>query len=131
MYTVGRILKRSTLRILMSSFLHSLSKNRWGIILMLFASLCTAIGQLLWKLSNADLNGYLVIGFLFYGAGAVLMIVAFRFGSLSVLHPLLSIGYVIAVLLGVFILQEEITSINIVGTLLIMVGATLIGGGDH
>ena len=65
--------------------LKSIQMNKKGILLMLISSLCVCIGQLLWKLS-AD-RGIIVMlaGFLFYGAGALVMLVAYRFGKLSVL----------------------------------------------
>jgi uncharacterized membrane protein len=58
------------------------------------------------------------------------MTVAFRFGSLSVLHPLLSMGYVFALLLGITFLNEQITVMQTVAVALIIAGAILIGGGD-
>ncbi|MCA0985526.1 EamA family transporter [Halobacillus yeomjeoni] len=115
----------------MSSFKKSLKENRIGIILMILASLQTALGQMFWKMSEGEINYFLFIGFFLYFLGAVLMIVSFRFGSLSVLHPLLSIGYVFALFFGSVILQESITESNLLGTFLIIVGAALIGGGDH
>lgn len=115
----------------MNDFLASIKKNRLGIALMVLASLQTALGQMFWKMSNGELNLYLFVGFLLYSLGAVLMIVSFRFGSLSVLHPLLSIGYVFALFFGAIILQEIITTSNIIGTSFIIIGAALIGGGDH
>ncbi|WP_394218165.1 EamA family transporter [Halobacillus trueperi] len=115
----------------MNDFKSSIKKNKLGIILMVFAASQTALGQMFWKMSNGELNIYLFIGFFLYGLGAVLMIVSFRFGSLSVLHPLLSIGYVFALFLGAVVLQEVITTSNIIGTSLIMIGAALIGGGDN
>jgi len=115
----------------MSSFIQSLQKNKIGILLILIASTSTAGGQMFWKLSGGQLNGDLLLGFSLYFVGAVLMIIAFRFGSLSVLHPLLSVGYVFALLLGGAFLHEKVTILNIVGTLLIASGAILIGGGDH
>jgi len=59
------------------------------------------------------------------------MIISFRFGSLSVLHPLLSLGYVFALFLGVFYVGETIELLHLAGMLLIITGVILIGGGDH
>lgn len=59
------------------------------------------------------------------------MTVAFRFGKLSVLHPLLSIGYVIAIFYGAVFLSEAVTMNMTVGTLLILVGVVIIGGDRH
>ncbi|MCA1320496.1 EamA/RhaT family transporter [Bacillus tianshenii] len=101
-----------------------------GIILMIVAALSTAVGQLFWKLSEGGLNLELIVGFALYGMGAVLMIVAFRFGELSVLHPLLSVGYVFSTILGFSFLGEVITLPALGGILLIIIGVALIGGGS-
>ena len=42
----------------MSSVLESFQKNKTGILLMLFASFNTALGQMFWKLSNGELNRF-------------------------------------------------------------------------
>lgn len=107
-------------------------KTMWtGIVLMILAAFSTALGQLFWKMSDGiwDLN--LWIGFTFYGMGAVLMTIAFRFGKLSVLHPLMSIGYVFAFGFGSIYLGEAITMNILGGTFLILIGVILIGGDDH
>ncbi|WP_147534138.1 EamA/RhaT family transporter [Bacillus marasmi] len=104
------------------------NKTYLGIILMISAAVCTSFGQLFWKLSEANLNIELIFGFFLYFFGAVLMIVAFRFGKLSILHPLLSIGYVFSTLLGSFFLNEVISISSIMGIIFIMSGVILIGG---
>lgn len=114
----------------MNKIVNSLSKNKAGISLMLIASLFTAIGQLQWKLSSGGINLLLFSGFTFYFMGAVFMIVSYKFGDLSVLHPLLSIGYVLALLLGAVFLNESVSIQGLIGTCIIVCGAILIGGGD-
>lgn len=99
-----------------------------GILLMVFAAISTATGQLFWKLSDAILDLQMLVGFTLYGMGAVLMTAAFRFGKLSVLHPLLSLGYVIAIVYGAIFLNEVITFNILMGTLLILIGVIVIGG---
>jgi uncharacterized membrane protein len=97
---------------------------------MILSASFTAVGQAFWKLSSNGFQSWqLYIGFLCYGIGAILMIIAFRFGSLSVLHPLLSIGYVIAILIEVFFLSEKLTLVKIMGNVLIISGAIFIGVG--
>ncbi|WP_345242210.1 EamA family transporter [Pontibacillus salipaludis] len=115
----------------MSRFKQSIRENRKGILLMTLAAFLTSLGQMFWKLSGAGMNPELIGGFIFYFLGAVLMILSFRFGSLSVLHPLLSLGYVFALFLGVFLVGETIETVHVLGVLLIIGGVVLIGGGDH
>ena len=110
--------------------LNSLKKNKTGIILMVLSSVFACVGQLFWKLQFTNGIWFLFIGFCFYGIGALLMLFAYKFGSLSVLQPILSLNYVFALVLGYVILQETISIQRIIGTLLIMLGVFLIGGGE-
>lgn len=110
--------------------LQSFKKNKYGIILMAVSSICVCVGQLLWKLSVNEGILFLLLGFTFYGIGAVVMLVAYKFGSLSVLQPMLSLNYVLSIILASTILNEEITLMKVIGVLIIIVGVILIGGGD-
>lgn len=114
----------------LNKFALSIKNNLKGIILILIASILTAFGQLLWKLSNGISLKLLILGFICYGLGAVLMILAFRYGSLSVIHPMLSFGYIFAIILGKTVLNEQITPIKLLAIAIIMIGVILIGGGD-
>ena len=107
----------------------SISKNKKGIILMLLSSICVCIGQLLWKLSTSG-NIILLLGFFFYGIGALIMIVAYRFGELSVLQPMLSLNYILSIFLAVVILKEEITILKVIGVFVIITGVIMIARGD-
>lgn len=97
-----------------------------GIILILFSALLTAVGQALWKVSGSNNLYILALGLILYVCGAVLMMIAFRFGDLSVLHPLLSFGYIFAVLIGSYFLKEQIGFKEIIGIIMIVLGAVLI-----
>lgn len=108
----------------------SFKKNKQGIFLMTGSSLCVCIGQLMWKLSTDNIL-YLIIGFVLYGLGALLMLIAYGHGSLTVLQPMLSLNYIITVILAYFILKEEITFLKCLGIFLVMIGVFLIGGGDE
>lgn len=109
----------------------SFAKNRTGILLMLISSICACVGQLFWKLSAEQGIWMALAGFVFYGMGALIMLIAYRFGSLSVLQPMLSMNYVLSILLGALILKEAITIRKVIGVLVIMTGVILIGGGDE
>lgn len=111
--------------------LESIKKNRKGMLLMLLSSLFVCIGQLLWKLSAEGLSIYLVPGFLCYGTGALIMLVAYRYGSLSVLHPMLSMSYVFSTILGTAVLGEVVGLKRIFAIALILLGVIFIGGGDE
>lgn len=106
-----------------------IKSNKKGIILMLLSSICVCIGQLLWKLSTSG-NIILLLGFFFYGIGALIMIVAYRFGELSVLQPMLSLNYILSIFLAVIILKEEITILKVIGVFVIITGVIIIARGD-
>ena len=105
--------------------------NRLGILLMLCSSLCVCVGQLFWKLGAAGIVVFLLAGFALYGAGALLMLCAYRFGSLSVLQPMLSMNYIFTVLLASFVLDEIITPMKFIGIVIITGSVVLIGRGDE
>lgn len=110
--------------------LESFQKNKKGIFLMLVSALCVCIGQLFWKLSAKQGIVILLAGFCFYGIGALVMLLAYRFGKLSVLQPMLSLNYVLGTILAAFVLKEEISVLKCIGVLVIIAGVVMIAGGD-
>ncbi len=110
--------------------LESFAKNKKGILLMVISSLFACVGQLLWKLSGTYGIWIMLLGFVAYGIGAVLMLVAYRFGKLSVLQPMLSLNYVLSLILGAVVLQEPLTILKFIGVFVIICGVVLIAGGD-
>ena len=111
--------------------LESFQKNKKGILLMLLSSICVCVGQLLWKLSAENGILFMLAGFCFYGAGALIMIIAYKFGKLSVLQPMLSLNYVMSIFLAAIILKEEITILKCIGVVIIIAGVIMIAGGDE
>ena len=111
--------------------LESFQKNKKGILLMLVSSVCVCIGQLLWKLSATQGILYMMAGFGFYGVGALVMIIAYKFVKLSVLQPMLSLNYALSIILAVFVLKERITLLKCAGVLVIIAGVIMIAGGDE
>ena len=99
---------------------HTLPK---GIAMVLLAALLTCLGQLFWKLAMEQ-DGLLLLlpGFACYGCGALLMILAMRYGELSVLHPMMSAGYVLSVGLGLVVLHEAVTPQKLLGIAVIIAG---------
>ncbi|WP_294854980.1 multidrug efflux SMR transporter [uncultured Oscillibacter sp.] len=98
-----------------------------GILIMLLSSLLTCTGQLCWKLSGSrSAVTFILIGFILYGCGAALMIIALRYGDLSTLHPMLGVGYVLAIALGAVVLNEPISPRKLLGIATIIFGLVLI-----
>ena len=128
--------------------LESFRKNKKGILLMLFSSVCACVGQLLWKLAaergelfSLDLSvvsgvkikgpGYIIAGFAVYALGAVIMVLAYRYGKLSVLQPVLSMSYVLSIFLAGAVLHESVTLLKCIGIAVIIAGVVLVAGGDE
>lgn len=112
--------------------LDSIRKNKKGILLMILSSICVCVGQLLWKLSTVEETSfYLISGFVCYGIGALVMIIAYRYGQLSVLQPMLSLNYVLSVVLAGIVLKENISLLKCIGVLIIIFGVIMIAGGDE
>lgn len=109
----------------------SLKTNGKGILLMLVSSICVCTGQLFWKLSAEGELLYLLAGFGLYGIGAIVMLIAYKFGSLSVLQPMLSANYVFTIILAWLVLNEQIQPSTLVGIAIVTIGVILIGGGDN
>jgi undecaprenyl phosphate-alpha-L-ara4N flippase subunit ArnE len=98
-----------------------------AILFMLLCSFCLCLGQLVWKLMP-DFNWlYVLSGFALFGIGAVLMIISYRYGELSVLQPINSMTYVYSLFLGYAVFNEEITVPKIAGVAAIMSGVILLG----
>ncbi|MCM1025850.1 MAG: EamA family transporter [Roseburia sp.] len=111
--------------------IESLKRNKKGILLMICSSVCVCLGQLLWKLSVDGGFLFLIAGFLLYGIGALAMIIAYKFGKVSVLQPILSLNYILSMILAAVVLKETISLIKCIGVLSVMAGVLLIAGGDE
>ncbi|MDR3258455.1 MAG: EamA family transporter [Fusobacteriaceae bacterium] len=109
---------------------NSFEKNKKGIMLIIISSICACIGQLFWKLSITNGMWILLLGFSFYGIGALVMLIAYKFGNLSVLQPMLSINYILSIFLARIFLNENITIARIIGIIIIIIGVIFIGVGD-
>ena len=108
----------------------SFIKNKRGILLMLLSATCVCLGQFLWKISVGNGMWYIIFGFALYGLGALLMLIAYKHGSLSVLQPMQSAGYVLSLIIGCIILNENISLYQVIGVGVILFGIILIAGGD-
>ena len=111
-------------------FTRSFAENWRGMLLMLLSALMVAVGQLMWKQSQGVDLGRLVAGFALYGVGALLMVLAFKHGKLSVVHPVLSFSYVFGIFFGYFFLGETLRPLQLVAIAMIIIGVAFIGGGD-
>lgn len=100
-----------------------------GIGLMLVCAVCLCMGQFIWKRYDGLVP--MAVGFVIYGLGALAMLIAYRFGSLSVLQPINSVSYIISAILGAAFFQEAITLGRLLGILIIMAGVAFLARGER
>lgn len=115
----------------MNQIIYSLNKNKKGIYIILISAFFTAIGQYYWKLSGAKDIHFILFGFFCYSIGAIGMILAFRYGSFSVIHPMISTNYIFALIIGYYFLGEPINKAKVFGIVFIMIGVLFLGVGDE
>lgn len=104
-----------------------------------------AVGQILIKngansLANADLlttilglirNPFLICGFGLYGVSLVFLVTALRDGELSILYPIIALGYVWVTILSVALFHESMNVYKLIGISTIVVGVAIIGRGKR
>ena len=103
------------------------NRNKKGIEIMLLSSFCACLGQMFWKLANGTGVGYLFGGFAFYGCGALAMIIAYRYGELSVLQPVMSMNYVLSLFIGLVVFGEHISVSKVLGVVFVIIGVITVG----
>lgn len=103
-----------------------------AILLIVIAATMSSTSQMIWKFGAVAHNHGLAIllyllGFALAGAGMVVMSFAFRYGEVSILHPMMSLGFALSIIFGAIFLHEAITVPKVLGTLLIIAGSALLG----
>ncbi len=78
-------------------------------------------------------NPYITVGVVFLAVFFFLYLAALSWADLSFVLPLTAVSYIFAALLARFVLREEISLFRWIGTVVIMLGITLIAlnGGQH
>ncbi|MBN2852378.1 MAG: EamA family transporter [Clostridia bacterium] len=97
-----------------------------GIVLMILSSLCGSTGQLFWKLGADHSFLFIILGFLCYVSGVFVMISALKHGELSVLYPVMSFSYIMALFYGKLILGETISLIKVTGIITLIAGLIIL-----
>ena len=110
--------------------------NKIAILIVITCTVLTSLGQLFLKkgtynISFEDIiyNYWLFAGLIMYSLGAVLFILALKFGDLSLVYPIISLSFVWVALLSFFFLNESLSVSKLTGIPLILTGVCLIGVG--
>ncbi len=107
-----------------------------AIILVVICTLFAAAGQMLYKLGSYFLawdfikiitNYYIISGIIVYVTGFILLIIALKYGELSVLYPIIGLSYVWVAIISVYVLGELMNVWKIVGIGFILAGVTFMG----
>ncbi len=118
----------------------SASTSRKAILLLIFCTIFTSLGQLLWKVGVARiqpalwvtfLNLPFVLGFISYGLGAILLLIAFKYGELSVLYPIIATSYVWVSLASLFLFPDDVMNAwKWAGIFTILISVSILGLGS-
>lgn len=111
----------------------------WAVCLMVCVTFFTSTAQVLYKKGTETLefnilsiitNYYLISGFMLYVIGAVLMIVAFKGGELSVLYPIVATSYIWVGIFSYFIFHDSLNYLRWIGIFSIFFGVIAVGVGS-
>lgn len=81
-----------------------------------------------WKiLTNLPLFG----GLACYGISTILLVLALRYGELSVLYPIIALTYVWVTILSVGFLGESLNAFKFLGLVFIVLGVAVLGRKDN
>ena len=120
------------------------AKRKLAIFIVLACTLLVAIGQYLIKLganrlSHAGLLATMIgiftipqlfAGYCLYGVFTVMFVYALRHGELSILYPLIALGYVWVTITAVVAFHESMNPYKIIGLLVIICGVGVLGWGS-
>ncbi len=111
----------------------------WAILLVIFTTLLTSAGQILYK-KGADqleltlpalLHNYsLILGMIVYATAGILILISLRGGEVSVLYPIIATSYIWVSFLSIYFLGESMNNWKWVGIVTIIAGIVMIGYGS-
>ena len=107
---------------------------------MLVSATLATLGQMFWKFGadalpqgifTWDCAGNVALGLFLYASGSVTMMVAFRSGEVSVLHPIMSFSYVLSQIIGAIVFHDPLTWGRSIGVVLITIGIVILMQGGR
>ncbi len=107
-------------------------------LLVLVASFIGSFGAVFLKLGSAKLHGgfwkifnlQLAIGVALFMGSSFFFVMGIRHGQLSVLYPMVSLGYVWTLVWARLLFKEAFTRQKFVGLALILLGVSFVGMGS-
>jgi undecaprenyl phosphate-alpha-L-ara4N flippase subunit ArnE len=115
-------------------------KNRWAILLVLISTLITSSGQIFlkagasrlnWNVAEQLTNFPLFTGWILYIIGAIMLIIALKYGDLSLLYPIYSLNFVwVSIMSPYFFATDSMNTIKWVGVMIVILGVSCVGVGS-
>jgi multidrug transporter EmrE-like cation transporter len=119
-------------------------KRRQAALIVASCTLLIAVAQLLIKtganrLSHAGLLATLIgiftvpplfTGYCLYGVFTVLFVYALRHGEVSVLYPIIALGYVWVAILSAVVFHESMNTLKVLAIAIIVAGVAVLGWGS-
>ena len=106
---------------------------------MFFCTLVTASAQISWKLGVVNLkpgligilNLGIILGFVLYGIGALILIICLKYGELSVIYPIIATSFIwVNIFSPKFFPTDSMNILKWIGIVFIIGGVTFIGVGS-
>lgn len=72
-------------------------------------------------------NPFVASGLVLYGVGAFLWLLVLARVPVTVAYPFVGLGFIVTLFLGWLLLSEQVTSLRVLGTFLVVVGVVLVG----
>jgi len=120
--------------------LRKMKTKLWAIGLMVLTTLLTSSAQIFYKIGADKLeynllslftDYFLLIGIFLYAIGAVLMLIAFKGGELSVLYPVIATSYIWVGLLSSYFFSDSLNYLRWIGISSIFFGVVFVGFGSR
>ncbi len=111
-----------------------------AVVLVILCTIFTTLGQILYKYSASSFsftlqgtlgNTWLLAGLASYGLGAFLLLLALKYGNLSLVYPFVSLTFIWVVVSSFFFFGEIITIGKGIGVAFIILGTILVGRGGR
>jgi len=87
--------------------------------------------RLEFDLNSIITNYHIIFGLVLYGTGAILMLIALRYGEVSVLFPIIATSYIWVSLGGKYFFNEPIGIIKWIGISVVILGVSILGYGSQ
>ncbi|GIU68964.1 MAG: membrane protein [Candidatus Woesearchaeota archaeon] len=115
-----------------------IKNNKKAIFFVILCTVFTSLGQILLKIGAKSIYSFisiitnisLILGFLSYAIGAVLLIISLKYADLSLVYPFIALSFIWVSIASIYLFNENISIINWIGLFSIIFGVSFIGLGS-